>query len=148
MSPTPTDASALRSQLRILEASNAFRESARHRSLLAFLLETTLKGGADTLKEFTIAAEVWGRDVSFDPRIHSMVRVEIGRLRTRLERYYAGEGADSLVRFSIPVGGYRVVWDGNHSAVEAAERASPSCWPKCQKHFRFLDRRLEQDLGQ
>jgi hypothetical protein len=64
------------------------------------------------LKEFVIAAEVWDRDVSFDPRIHSMVRVEVGRLRTRLERYYAGEGAHDDLRFSIPVGGYRVVFDG------------------------------------
>ena len=86
MSPTPADASAIRSQLRALEASNAFRESPRHRSLLAFLLETTLKGEADKLKEFTIAAEVWGRDVSFDPRIHSMVRVEIGRLLDTVQR--------------------------------------------------------------
>jgi tetratricopeptide (TPR) repeat protein len=121
MSPAATNPSAIRAQLASLAGSGAFRESARHRRLLEFLVETTLKGEADGLKEFVIAAEVWDRDVSFDPRIHSMVRVEVGRLRTRLERYYAGEGAHDELRFSIPVGGYRVAFDGG-----ASESATPS----------------------
>ena len=111
MNAAASNPSAIRTQLAVLESSNAFRESARHRRLLAFLVETTLKGEADGLKEFVIAAEVWDRNISFDPRIHSMVRVEVGRLRTRLERYYAGDGAQDDLRFSIPVGGYRVVFD-------------------------------------
>ena len=112
MSAAASNPSAVRAQLALLEDSGVFRDSARHRRLLAFLVEATLKGEADGLKEFVIAAEVWDRDVSFDPRIHSMVRVEVGRLRARLERYYAGEGAQDDLRFSIPVGGYRVVFDG------------------------------------
>jgi eukaryotic-like serine/threonine-protein kinase len=115
MSIGATNPTAVRTQLASLAASGAFRDSARHRRLLEFLVETTLKGEADGLKEFVIAAEVWDRNVSFDPRIHSMVRVEVGRLRTRLERYYAGEGAHDELRFSIPVGGYRVVFDGGVS---------------------------------
>ena len=99
MSAAASNPSAILAQLGVLEASSAFRESARHRRLLAFLVETTLKGEADGLKEFVIAAEVWDRNVSFDPRIHSMVRVEVGRLRTRLERYYAAEGAHDDLRF-------------------------------------------------
>ncbi|MGA3079446.1 MAG: serine/threonine-protein kinase, partial [Bryobacteraceae bacterium] len=121
MSAAATNPSAVRKQLASLAASGAFRESARHRRLLEFLVETTLKGEADGLKEFVIAAEVWDRDVSFDPRIHSMVRVEVGRLRTRLERYYAAEGARDELHFSIPVGGYRVAFDGG-----ASESATPS----------------------
>jgi hypothetical protein len=77
MSAAASNPSAILAQLGVLEASSAFRESARHRRLLAFLVETTLKGEADGLKEFVIAAEVWDRNVSFDPRIHSMVRVEV-----------------------------------------------------------------------
>ncbi len=113
MSEAASNPSAVRAHLAVLEASGVFRDSTRHRRLLAFLVEATLKGEAGGLKEFVIAAEVWDRDVSFDPRIHSIVRVEVGRLRTRLERYYAGEGANEPLRFSIPVGGYRVLFDGN-----------------------------------
>jgi Tol biopolymer transport system component len=107
---TPNPA-AVRSQLAALMAGGAFRDSERHRRLLEFLVETTLRGEADGLKEFVIAAEVWGRDVSFDPRIHSTVRVEVGRLRARLGRHYAGEGSRDSIRFRIPTGGYAVVFD-------------------------------------
>jgi len=126
MSAAATNPTAVRAQLASLASSDAFRESARHRRLLEFLVETTLKGEADGLKEFVIAAEVWDRNVSFDPRIHSMVRVEVGRLRTRLERYYAGEGAHDGLRFSIPVGGYRVVFGGSASDDTPTLANSPS----------------------
>jgi eukaryotic-like serine/threonine-protein kinase len=126
MSAAAPNPSAVRAQLAVLAASGSFRESARHRRLLEFLVETTLKGEADGLKEFVIAAEVWERNVSFDPRIHSMVRVEVGRLRTRLERYYASEGAHDSLRFSIPVGGYAVVFDG---AVSESAAPGPSSSP-------------------
>jgi hypothetical protein len=112
--------------LALLAASNAFRDSARHRRLLEFLVGTTLKGESDGLKEFVIAAEVWDRNVSFDPRIHSMVRVEVGRLRTRLERYYSGEGAHDDLRFSIPVGGYRVAGRTPRRARSSAARTPPA----------------------
>ena len=113
--PEMTDASmtpaAIRTQLRALTAAPAFRESERHRRLLEFLVESTLRGEAEGLKEFVIATEVWGRDVSFDPRIHSTVRVEVGRLRSRLKKYYAGQGALDPIRFRIPVGGYAVMFE-------------------------------------
>jgi hypothetical protein len=102
--PTP-ETLAVRLQLRTLLASEAFRESERHRRLLEFLVESTLRGEADGLKEFVIAVEVRGRDVSFDPRIHSTVRVEVGRLRSRFVRYYAQAGAQDPIRFLIPTGG-------------------------------------------
>jgi serine/threonine protein kinase/WD40 repeat protein len=101
----------VRAQLAQVVSGNAFRESERHRRLLEFLVDTTLRGEADGLKEFVIAAAVWGRDVSFDPRIHSTVRVEVGRLRARLERYYSGEGARDPIHFRIPTGAYGVVFE-------------------------------------
>jgi hypothetical protein len=54
MSAAASNPSAILAQLGALAASSAFRESARHRRLLAFLVETTLKGEADGLKEFVI----------------------------------------------------------------------------------------------
>jgi len=108
MNGNPSDPDVIRDHLSQLMETSSFRDSERHRRLLEFLVESTLKGDAENLKEFVIAAEVWGRDVSFDPRIHSTVRVEIGRLRARLERHYAGEGASDPVRFRIPTGSYGV----------------------------------------
>ena len=129
MNETPANPDAIRAQLAALLASPSFQESERHRRLLEFLVETTLKGEADSLKEFTIAAEVWDRSVSFDPRIHSMVRVEVGRLRARLERHYLNAGKADTLRFGIPTGGYRVVFD----AME------PSHPPGGASHFEILE---------
>ena len=58
------------------------------------------------MKAYTIALEVLGRDDSFDPQIDPVVRMEAGRLRQRLERYYVGAGQDDPVRIEIPKGGY------------------------------------------
>ncbi len=96
MESTP-DPAAVRAQLSAVTAGSGFRDSELHRRLLKFLVETTLRGEGDSLKEFVVAAEVWGRDVSFDPRIHSMVRVAVGRLRARLRHHYAGEGANDPI---------------------------------------------------
>jgi serine/threonine protein kinase len=116
MSQSTSNPALVRSQLRALLETSTFRDSERHRRLLEFLVESTLAGKAGSLKEFVIAAEVWGRDISFDPRIHASVRVEVGRLRTRLERYYATEGAQDQVRFRVPTGGYAVVFEESTAA--------------------------------
>src|SRR5580700_2020508 len=129
MSEIPANPDAIRAQLAALLASPAFLESERHRRLLEFLVETTLKGEADSLKEFTIAAEVWDRSVSFDPRIHSTVRVEVGRLRARMERYYLNEGKGDSIRFSIPTGGYRVLFNAG----------APQPPPMGASHFEILE---------
>jgi len=118
MSESSHNPARIRAQLRTVLERESFRESDRHRRLLEFLVESTLAGKAKELKEFVIAAEVWGRDVSFDPRIHSTVRVEVGRLRTRLERYYTAEGAGDALRFRIPTGGYAVVFVGSEAVQE------------------------------
>jgi len=111
MNDASLDPLAVRTQLRALMGAPSFRDSERHRRLLEFLVESTLRGEADGLKEFVIATEVWGRDVSFDPRIHSTVRVEVGRLRSRLKKYYASAGMQDPIRFRIPVGGYAVLFE-------------------------------------
>jgi len=126
--PSPAE---VRAQLTALLAGGAFKESERHRRLLEFLVDTSLRGEADGLKEFVIAAEVWGRDVSFDPRIHSTVRVEVGRLRARLTRHYAGEGVNDPIRFRIPTGGYAVVFES------LMTQAVPEPWH--ESHFEVLE---------
>jgi adenylate cyclase len=58
------------------------------------------------LKAFAIAVEVLGRDHNFDPQIDPVVRMEAGKLRRRLERYYLGAGQNDPIRIDIPKGGY------------------------------------------
>lgn len=58
------------------------------------------------VKEYRIATEAMGRPADFDPKVDACVRVNIGRLRSRLVRYYAGPGAKDPVVITIPRGSY------------------------------------------
>ncbi|MGH7693347.1 MAG: TolB family protein [Gemmatimonadaceae bacterium] len=87
-------------------SSAAFHGAERSSTLLRFVVDQTLGGNADRLKEYTVGVDALGRGASFDPRIDPIVRAEASRLRTRLERYYATDGrADPLV-ISLPKGSY------------------------------------------
>src|SRR5262249_34232343 len=60
----------------------------------------------DQIKAYTIAVEALGRGEDFDPYIDPIVRVDAGRLRRALERYYAGVGATDTILIHIPRGHY------------------------------------------
>ena len=87
--------------------SDTFRRSQRHRRFLAHVVGAGLAGRHDRLKEIIIGLEVFGRVLpGYDPREDPIVRVEAGRIRDKLERFYDGEGAAESYRIAIPVGGY------------------------------------------
>ena len=89
MPPTADD---VRHQLDRLLASSGFANAGRMSRFLKFVVEKTLAGESERLKEYVIGIEVFDRDASYDPRLDSIVRVEAARLRTKLAEYYAGEG--------------------------------------------------------
>ncbi|MGO8506748.1 adenylate cyclase, partial [Rhizobium leguminosarum] len=65
----------------------------------------TLGGRGNRINASSIAIGVFGRDPGFtqdDP----VVRIEAGRLRRSLERYYLVAGQHDQVRIDIPKGGY------------------------------------------
>jgi hypothetical protein len=94
---------------RILE-SHALRGSESLCKLLRHLTEHALAGTAQPLREYDIATQVFGRRAEFDPQSDSIVRVQMGRLRTRLAQYYAEAGERDPVIFDLPKGTYSVVF--------------------------------------
>ena len=110
--PPQGDASreAVRSQLRTVLESSAFARAERLRHFLTFVVEKTLSGEGGQIKEYLLGIEVFGKDVSFDPRIDPIVRVEAGRLRAKLAKYYEHEGADDRVIIEFARGGYTPVF--------------------------------------
>lgn len=90
---------------RILE-SEYFARSPRLSSFLRFIVEAKLDGDESRVLEYAIGMDVFDRGESFDPRIDSIVRVEAGRLRDRLSRYYAGEGREDPIVIRLPRRGY------------------------------------------
>ncbi|HST23762.1 MAG TPA: hypothetical protein VLR90_21820 [Blastocatellia bacterium] len=59
-----------------------------------------------SLKEYTIATEVFGRSNNYDSRSDSVVRVQAGRLRSKLQEYYATEGKHDKILIDLPKGHY------------------------------------------
>jgi TolB-like protein len=102
----PPSADDVRRQLDRLLASAVFANAGRMSRFLKFVVDKTLAGDAERLKEYVIGIEVFDRDASYDPRLDSIVRVEAARLRSKLAEYYAGEGRADAVVLSLPKGGY------------------------------------------
>jgi adenylate cyclase len=103
MSPSGDD---VRRQLDRLLASAGFANAGRMSRFLRFVVEKSLAGEGERLKEYVIGIEVFDRDASYDPRLDSIVRVEAARLRAKLAEYYTGEGRADAVVLTLPKGGY------------------------------------------
>jgi adenylate cyclase len=97
---------AIREQLDRILASREFHATARMRDFLRFVVEETLAGRSDQLKGCTIATAVFGRDRDFDPGLDPIVRIQAGKLRRGLERYYLVAGREDPIRIDIPKGRY------------------------------------------
>jgi TolB-like protein len=89
--------------------SELFRKARRLRRLLQFLVERRLKGSA-VATEYGIGIAVFDRDpATYRTGDDPIVRVQIGRLRTRLKMYYAAPAQAEDVLISIPTGSYMPV---------------------------------------
>ena len=107
-------------QLERIIGSLDFEGSDRIRRFLRFIVEETLSGRQDAIKAYNIALAVFGRDHSFDPNGDPIVRIEAGRLRRALERYYLTAGAHDPIRITVPKGGYVPVFERIKPAPAAA----------------------------
>jgi TolB-like protein len=96
----------VRDQLARILSSTAFANAGRLSRLLTYVVDRTLAGEGDQLKEYVLGTEVFDRAAQYDPRIDSIVRVEARRLRGKLDEYYQGPGAGDPVIISMPRGSY------------------------------------------
>ncbi len=96
----------VRAELERILASPAFDASPRNRQFLRHVVEETLAGRADRIKAYAIATTVFGRRTDFDPQLDSIVRIEAGRLRRALERFYLMAEPGDGVRICIRRGSY------------------------------------------
>ncbi len=68
---------------------------------LEYTVAMVLEERGEELKEYSIGIAAFDKPEDFDPRIDPIVRVEAGRLRTKLKEYYESEGREDtvLIRF-------------------------------------------------
>jgi TolB-like protein len=101
----PTTPEIQQELARILR-SKVFSAAQRSQAFLRYIVDHSLTNDPPSLKEFSIAVDVFARGNDYDPSIDATVRVEAGRLRARLREYYDTEGINDPLVIDIPKGGY------------------------------------------
>jgi hypothetical protein len=131
----------IRRELARVVGSAPMRGSLRLTHFLTFVVEATLAGRGDRIKAYTVAVEALGRGSNFDPQSDPIVRVEAGRLRGALARYYAGAGCDDPLWIDLPRGSYVPTfrWRGVNRPQAPAAALAPET---ASKHGRRLNQSL------
>lgn len=141
---TPADRDEVYRQLDRIQSSAVFGTSKRYPAFLRFVVETTLEGNSECLKERTIGVEVFGRVADYDTNSDHVVRSTAGEVRRRLAQFYADPAHGSELRVELPLGSYVPIfrWPAvnlattevlpNVSAEREAGKAvpSPRAWGK------------------
>lgn len=109
----------VRAQLERILSSREFPNAGRGAAFLKYVIEETLSGRAKRLKAYSIAIEVFNRSAGFSQE-DPVVRIEAGRLRRVIERYYLVAGQRDPIRIDIPKGGYVPTFTWNDAPTEAA----------------------------
>ncbi len=125
-----SDVQAVRSHLERVLHSPHFDGSTRSREFLRYVVEEVLAGRGAYLKQAAIAVEVFGRKADFDAVIDPIVRVQAGRLRRSLERYYLLSGDADSMRIELTKGSYAPVFV-ERSVMPAPQTSSNAAqeWP-------------------
>jgi adenylate cyclase len=96
----------IRAQLDRILASPEFHATDKMRDFLRFIIDEKLAGRSHRIKGYTIAVNVFGRDEDFDATQDPIVRIQAGRLRRAVERYYLVGGVSDPILIDIPKGRY------------------------------------------
>src|SRR5262245_33561056 len=122
---TPDREQKIQQLERVLQ-SRTLHNSENLKAFLRFVVEKTVDDEAVQLKEYTIATEVFGRNTDYDPRIDSVVRVQAGRLRTKLQEYYTTEGKGDELVIDLPKGHYHPVFNYSEAVPDVPPLVSPT----------------------
>ena len=98
--------SLVREQLNRLLAHPLFSNSKRYPVLLAYIVEQTLLGNAQSLKERTIGVEAFGRTPDYDVNLDPVVRTSAAEVRKRLVQYYYDSSHIGQLVIELSAGSY------------------------------------------
>jgi hypothetical protein len=101
-----TERDAIGEQLDRLVASPYFSHSKRLPNFLRFVVEHTLSGEAESIKERIIGVEIFGREASYDTASDPIVRVTAAEIRKRMAQYYQDPAHEEELRITLPSGSY------------------------------------------
>ena len=96
----------IRDQVNRVLSSTQLSKSNILSGLLDFIVNETLAGRANELKEYNIGTQALKREDNFNPQLDSIVRIHAGRLRRALNEYYHEEGVKDPITIHVPKGSY------------------------------------------
>jgi hypothetical protein len=104
--PAPATQEAVTGELEMMLASPLFAQSNRCKGFLSYVVQETLAGRSDQLKERTIGVSVFDRAYDYDTGDDSIVRVTANDVRKRISQYYQESQAAHRVQIDLPRGSY------------------------------------------
>ncbi len=119
----------IRAELERILDSQTLAGSDQLKRFLRLIVDRTLNGHPELLKEYNLGLEVFHRPPNYDPKVDPIVRVQARRLRVKLGEYYASEGARNPFVIQIPKGAYVPVFDPQKSVIPE-ELPLPPARPK------------------
>jgi hypothetical protein len=103
---TPEEQAEVQRALEEVLASPYFCNSKRYPALLRYVVDQTLQGRGDEIKERTVGIDVFGRPPDYDTNLDTIVRYSAGEVRKRLALYY-GDLHDTPLAISLTPRSYR-----------------------------------------
>jgi hypothetical protein len=100
------DSAAVERELKLILASPFFHASKRSQQFLNYVVQYRLNGHEEHLKERTIGSILYNRPADYATGDDSVVRVQAGEVRRRLEQYYKDPPSESMVHIELPLGSY------------------------------------------
>ena len=127
---TKEEREAVLRELKKVLASPQFSSSKRYPALLQYIVEKTLDGKSDLLKERTLGVDVFDRQPAYDTNADTVVRYTAGEVRKRLLLYYHELGRTSQIRISLPAGSYVPEFLNGHEEIEdTVDEPAPGVTP-------------------
>ena len=122
---TDYEKEAIREELHRLLASTRFHSSHRCQTLLRYVVEESLRGNADSLKERNVGIAVFERDAAYDTNSDPVVRMAAGELRKKLAQYYYDPANQFRIRIELPTGSYAPVFRTVDAPLHTEEEGVP-----------------------
>src|SRR5580658_3789390 len=103
---TESEKRLVHSQLEKIVSDGRFTASKRYPQLLRYIVEQTLDGNEDDLKERTLGVEVFHRTPDYDTNLDPVVRLCAAEVRKRLAQYYHSPAHVGELRIELNPGSY------------------------------------------
>jgi hypothetical protein len=125
--------------------STPFRTSRQCQDLFRYIVEHSLAGFDDSLKERVIGIEVFGRAPDYDTAQDPVVRLRAADVRKRLAQYYQTQkNSTGQWNIDVPTGSYKAQFHRPEGAVSQVAKATDVTHPSSEA---IVSQRSERPVG-